>query len=57
MRQVLKDFLPVGMDCDVITLEDDAPMGGYCYLDVNARLIEAPPSRLDDSTLDELILE
>jgi len=56
LRQVLKDFLPVGMDCAVIILEDGAPIGGYCYLDENAKLGEMLPSRLDGGTLDELIL-
>jgi len=57
LEDVLEDFLPVGISCKLVQLEDAAPMDGYCYMDVNARLTEPPPPALDEAVLEELVLE
>lgn len=56
LRKALEDFLPMGVDCTLIHLEEGAPMDGYSYLDKNARLSGMPVSRLDACTLDNVIL-
>lgn len=57
LEETVEDFLPAGVDCRIILLEEDAPMDGHCYMDENARLTEARPSCLDGSPLDSMILE
>lgn len=57
LRDILKDFLPIGIRYMLIPLEDGAPMDDYCYLDENAQLTELPPPVLDEVNLEDLILE
>lgn len=53
----LEDFIPLGVVWSVVRLQAGAPMDGHSYLDANAELSEPPPPALDETELDELILE
>ncbi len=57
LERAMEDFLPVGVRYDLVPLEAGAPMDGYSYLDSNAQLTEPPPSTLDGTSLENLILE
>ncbi len=57
LEDVLPEFVPAGVSCAVRVLEDGAAMDGLYFLDGNACLVEPPPPVLDESDLDDLILE
>jgi len=57
LKGALEEFVPAGVSFAVRVLEDGAAMDGLCLLDENARLVEPPPAALDESDLDELVLE
>ncbi len=57
LEDVLPEFIPAGVSCAVRALEDGAAMDGLYFLDGNACLTEPPPPVLDESDLDDLILE
>lgn len=54
---LLEDFIPLGVACAVVRLEDGAALDGHSYLDVNVQLTEPPPSRMDEAELGTLTLE
>lgn len=56
-RALLPDFVPLGVPYRMIHLEDGAPMDGYSYLDDNGVLTEEKGCQLDDTELDNVILE
>lgn len=57
LEQVVDDFIPLGLSCKLLQLRDGGEMDGHTYLDVNAQLREPAPPAMDESELDELILE
>lgn len=57
LEDVLAEFVPAGVSCAVRVLEDGAAMDGLYFLDGNACLTEPPPPALDETDLDDLILE
>ncbi len=57
LEGALEEFVPAGVSFSVRLLEDGAVMDDLCFLDGNARLIEAAPPALDESALDGLTLE
>lgn len=57
LESLLPDFLPLGIECRLLVLEDGAPLDALCFLDENAALAEPPPPMLDEVCIDDLILE
>ena len=57
LEQVVEDFIPMGLSCKLLQLRDGGEMDGHTYLDINAQLREPAPPAMDESELDELILE
>lgn len=57
LEHVLAEFVPAGVSCAVRALEDGAGMDELCFLDENACLTEPLPPALDESDLDDLVLE
>lgn len=57
VSDLLEDFIPLGIACTVIQLEDGAPLDGHSYLDVNVQLTDSPLSRMDEAELGTLTLE
>ena len=57
LREVLDDFVPLGVSWSIVRLEEGATLDGHGYLDVNMRLTEPPPARMDEAAADGVILE
>ena len=57
LESVLDDFIPVGVTYSILQLQNGADMDGHSYLDVNAQLREPPRAVLEETALDDLILE
>lgn len=56
-QSVLDDFIPFGIQCSVVRLEEAALLDGHAYLDENARTADPPPAELDGPDGGELVLE
>lgn len=57
LKNVIEDFMPLGVDWTLLTLNDDAPIGGNCYMDINACLAEPPSALMDEAELGTLLLD
>lgn len=57
LKNVIEDFVPLGVEWTLLTLNDDAPIGGNCYMDVNACLADPPPALMDEAELGTLLLD
>lgn len=57
LEHILDDFIPLGETYSILQLQEGAELDGHFYLDVNTMLQEPPPAAMDESDLDDLILE
>ena len=57
LERILDDFIPLGETYRVLQFRDGAELDGHFYLDVNTQLQEPPPASMNESDLDELVLE
>jgi len=57
LKTVLDDFIPLGVPCAVVRLEEGAALDGHSYLDGGARIADPPPAELDGPEDGEVILE
>lgn len=57
LKSVLDDFIPLGIPCTMVRLEDAAAMDGHSYLDGGAEILDPPPAELDGPENGEWILE
>lgn len=57
LEHILDDFIPLGETYSILQLKEGAELDGHFYLDVNSMLREPPPAAMDESDLDDLILE
>ena len=57
LEDVIGDYMPLGVRWPILTLEDSAVMDESGYMDANARLVEPPPSLMDEAELGMLELE
>lgn len=57
LEHMLDDFIPLGETYTILQLQEGAELDGHFYLDVNTTLVEPPSAAMDESDLDDLILE
>lgn len=57
LKGVLEDFVPLGVSCAVVRLEEHMTLDGHSYLDSGARIADPPPAELDGPGWDEPVLE
>lgn len=57
LEDVIGDYMPLGVRWTLLTLEDSAVMDEGGHMDANARLVEPPPSLMDEAELGTLELE
>lgn len=57
LEDVIRDYMPLGVKWTLLTLEDSAVIDESGYIDVNACLVEPPPSLMDEAELGTLELE
>lgn len=57
LKDVLEDFIPLGVSYSILQIHEGTAMDGHSYLDMNAELSDPPQAVMDGSDLDDLILE
>lgn len=57
LKAVLEDFIPLGIPCAVVRLEESMTLDQHSYLDSGVRMMDPPPAELDGPEWSELVLE